>query len=199
MQLLELDDGRRIVEYARGHIESLYGGEKPLVPDDLKDFWTRKRGVFVTLKKHPSGALRGCIGYPEPALPFGLALEEAAESAAKKDPRFPPVIGEELTEIVLEVSVLTPPKLIDVGGSDQLLEEIKVGRDGLIAGKGYLRGLLLPQVPVEQGWSAKEFLEHTCMKAGLNRKDWLDSEVSFESFQAQIFSEKSPGGKVEKH
>jgi len=193
---LTLDEGREIVSYTRSVISANYGGDRPKTPKDLEKLFSEKRGVFVTLEKHPEGKLRGCIGFPEPRLPFGQGVSEAAISAATADPRFPPVRSEELSSLTIEVSVLSKPKLIKVEKPIDYLKEVVVGRDGLIAERGYFRGLLLPQVPVEWNWDGKEFLAHTCMKAGLPPECWLDGETKLYAFQAQVFSEIEPKGEV---
>ena len=135
----------------------------------MQDLLTEKRGVFVTLykKKH----LRGCIGFPEPILPLGIALIKAAKAAAFEDPRFSPLSTSELKEIKIEITLLTKPKKTDP-------KKIKVGKDGLIIKKGFNSGLLLPQVAVEYKWDAKTFLEQTCLKAGLDKDAWKDAESS---------------------
>ncbi|MDH7509336.1 MAG: TIGR00296 family protein [Methanomassiliicoccales archaeon] len=154
-----------------------------------------KRGVFVTLSTYPDHDLRGCIGYPEPIFSLEKALINAAQSACH-DPRFPPLREHELKGIVVEVSILTPPQMIKVSDPKKLPEQIIVGEDGLIVEMGPFRGLLLPQVPVEYGWGAEEFLSHTCMKAGLTPDCWLDKRARFFKFQAEIFAEEKPYGPV---
>jgi len=184
------------VEYARKILEGHYKGEEPEPPRELKDLVTEKRGCFVTLKKHPSSDLRGCIGYTEPIYPLKKSLKKAALGAALNDPRFPQVREEELDSLTVEVSVLTNPELIQVDEPGEYPEKIMVGRDGLIVEKGPRKGLLLPQVPVEQGWGVKEFLNHTCMKAGLTPDQWLNTETRIYAFQAQVYRERSPEGEV---
>ncbi len=138
-----------------------------------------KSGVFVTLKK--KGALRGCIGFVVAEEPLYLAVRDMAISAATRDPRFPPLRPSEIDEIDIEISVLTPFRRVED------VDEIEVGRDGLMIRKDFMSGLLLPQVPVEQGWDRKTFLEHTCYKAGLPSNAWKDAEIW--KFQALVFSE----------
>jgi len=191
---LTLDQGGDLVKYARAVIEGHYSGGKPDVPASLAEIFKEKRGVFVTL--HKDSELRGCIGFPEPTHPLGAAVESAALSSALEDPRFPPVGKAELDRIVVEVSVLTEPRLVEVKDPREYAEKVKVGCDGLIAEQGWCRGLLLPQVPVEWNWDAEEFLCHTCGKAGLPQTAWLGKGFRLYSFQAQIFSEESPRGKV---
>jgi len=193
---LTLEQGKEVVAYARRVLGAHFGGGKPEVPDILADVFAEDRGVFVTLKTHPGENLRGCIGFPEPVKPLGLAVEEAAVFAATDDPRFPPVKGGELEGLTVEVSVLTPPQLIEVEKPTDYPKHVVVGRDGLIVRTGYTSGLLLPQVPVEWGWGTEEFLSHTCTKAGLPPDCWLDPGTKIYKFAAQVFSEKEPGGEV---
>ena len=123
------------------------------------------------------------------------AIKEAAVSACH-DPRFPPLRSDEIDSIIVEVSILTKPAEIKVKEPEEYIKKIKVGRDGLIAEQGFYRGLLLPQVAVEYGWNALQFLEETCMKAGLMPDCWRDRRTKIYSFQAHVFSEVEPRGKV---
>lgn len=141
----------------------------------------RKCGAFVTLKKK-NGALRGCIGHIVAEKPLFLVIRDMAIAASTQDYRFPPVKPSEIDNIEIEISVLTPMQKVNSA------DEIKVGRDGLLIRRGYNSGLLLPQVPVEQGWDKETFLEHTCYKAGLPPDAWKSSELW--KFQAIVFSEK---------
>lgn len=161
---------------------------------DMPESFMEKRGVFVTINTYPLHELRGCIGYPEPIFPLGTALVKAAQGACY-DPRFPPLGPEEVDHIVIEVTVLTPPELIE-GDRRDLPRRVVVGRDGLIAERGPFRGLLLPQVPVEWNWDAETFLCQTCMKAGLPPDCWLDPDTKIYRFQGEIFSEVEPRGRV---
>ncbi|MEM3342210.1 MAG: TIGR00296 family protein [Thermoplasmata archaeon] len=158
--------------------------------------FSKNYGVFCTLDTYPEKELRGCIGFPEPIFPLRKAIVMAAWNASSRDPRFDMVEKDELDKIVVDVSILTPPALIEYGSPDELVKKVKVGRDGLIAEKGWFRGLLLPQVPVELGWNVEEFLSHTCMKAGLSKNEWKKGDVKFYSFQGLVFSEESPNGNV---
>lgn len=193
--MITLADGKMLVELARKQIASrLLGGtmDLPELPSGFHD----KSGVFVTLLSYPEKELRGCIGYPEPSLPLIEGLLDAAYSAATRDPRFYPVKSDELDNIVIEVTVLTPPKHLVAGDARELPSLIKVGRDGLIIEKGFYKGLLLPQVPIEWGWDEEEFLSQTCVKAGLSPKAWMGEGVEVYTFSGQIFSEESPKGKI---
>lgn len=191
---LSLEQGRDLVRYARAVIEGNFSGEKPMVPASLTEAFREDRGVFVTL--HKGKELRGCIGYPEPTHPLGHAVEHGALSAALEDPRFPSVEEGEMDDILVEVSVLTKPELVEVEEPKDYVGRVCVGRDGLIAEKGFSRGLLLPQVPVEWGWDSETFLCQTCTKAGLAPATWMDDDFKLYSFTAQIFSEESPRGEV---
>jgi len=149
------------------------------VSDKLKD----KFGVFVTLHKH--GQLRGCIGYIEGLAPLYQAVMEMAKSAAFNDPRFNPVTMKEVPELEIEISVLSPLKKV------KDVQEIQVGKHGIIIQQGFHRGLLLPQVATEWGWNREEFLEQTCYKAGLPKDSWKDASSEIFIFSAEIFSEKN--------
>lgn len=141
--------------------------------------------AFVTLKK--KGRLRGCIGYTEAVAPLFRVVQECAVAAATEDPRFPPVAPGELPSIDLEISVLTP--LVPVRA-----EEVEVGRHGLVVSHQGRRGLLLPQVPVEQGWDRETFLDRTCVKAGLPPDAWRRG-ATLQAFTAEVFGETG-GGKT---
>jgi uncharacterized protein (TIGR00296 family) len=143
--------------------------------------------------------LRGCIGIINPTSALLDSVIEAAESSAFKDPRFPPVQSEEIKEITIEVSVLTPPELIKVDNPLEYSNHINVGRDGLIIGKGWRKGLLLPQVPIEWGWDSIDFLSQCCIKAGLSPNEWKNRETEVYKFQAIIFKEDNPNGNISRH
>ncbi len=195
MRLLTLEEGTFAVKFARAVIENYLQG-KDVIVEDYPEVFNEKRGCFCTLHTYPERELRGCIGFPEPILPLIEALKEAAISAATRDPRFPPVTLGEMDNIVVEVSILTKPELIRVTHPKEYLNEIVIGRDGLIIEYGPYRGLLLPQVPVEYGWDVEEYLAHLCLKAGLPPDAWLLEGVKIYRFHAQIFEEVEPRGKV---
>lgn len=172
--------GALLLTLARQAIETyLHDGKRIHYPDEpwLKE----KKGVFVTLRKH--GMLRGCIGYPEAILPLGEALIRAAISAATQDPRFPPVSIDELPHIKLEVSVLSPLEPVSS------IDEVEVGRHGLVVIRGDHRGLLLPDVAVEYGWDRETFLAHTCMKADLEPDAWRLSGTTVLRFTVEKYVE----------
>ena len=97
---------------------------------------------------------------------------------------------------MIDVTALTPPEEITYGSPAELIKMVKIGRDGLIARKGRMSGLLLPQVPVEWGWNVEDFLSHTCSKAGLSPDEWRRGTVTFERFSGRVFGEKTPGGEI---
>jgi hypothetical protein len=123
---------------------------------------------------------------------------DSAINAATQDPRFYPLSLKELSKVVFEVSVLTPPEHVEVKNPKEYLSEIKVGEDGLIVEKGFYRGLLLPQVPIEWGWCEEEFLCQCCVKAGLPPDSWLTKDAKIYKFKAIIFEEESPLGEVKR-
>lgn len=188
------EDGRLAVKIARAAIDHAVKGDK--MPDiEIPKIFEEKSGAFVTLNSYPDHNLRGCIGYPVPHYSLVISVMKGAEGATT-DPRFPPLAEDELDVIVIEVSLLTPPELIEVNSPKDYLDKIIIGRDGLILEKGMNRGLLLPQVPVEWGWDVEEFLAHTCNKAGLLPDAWLDAGTRIYSFSGEIFTEIEPRGEV---
>jgi hypothetical protein len=140
--------------------------------------------------------LRGCIGYPYPTEPLAKAVIESAISSATQDPRFYPISLSELDNVVFEISVLTPPQLIETKKSSEYPSKVKVGEDGLIVERGMYKGLLLPQVPVEWKWDCEEFLCQCCIKAGLPPDNWLLDGTRIYKFQAIIFEEEKPRGEI---
>ena len=193
------ENGTYLVKLARQTVEGYVTKKtKPEVPDDVPKALTAKSGVFVTLNSITGEhvELRGCIGRPYPTQPLVEATIDSAVDASTNDPRFPPVAQRELDSILVELSILTPPKRINWSKPQELMDHVKIGRDGLIASRGMWRGLLLPQVPVEWGWNTKQFLEHTCNKAGLPLDAWKDTKTEFMSFQAEIFGEETPKGEI---
>jgi uncharacterized protein (TIGR00296 family) len=195
--MYSLEDGVFLIRLARNTIEKLLREEGPIsLPDDAPEKLKENAGVFVTLTTYPEHDLRGCIGYPEPSLPLVEATVKAAVSAAAEDPRFPPLLEGELEGTIIEVTVLTPPELIEVESPKEYVEKIEIGRDGLIIENGLHRGLLLPQVPVDQGWSVEEFLSYACMKAGLIGDCWCDGKTNIYKFEGIVFSEIEPLGEV---
>jgi AmmeMemoRadiSam system protein A len=175
-------DKKLLFQTARESIGAHLKGQPPAALKTPPANLMEPRGVFVTLQRQ--GRLRGCIGLLEAVKPLLPAVQEMAVAAAFQDFRFPPLQADELADLNLEISVLTPMRLIDK------LEEIQVGRHGLYIIRGVNRGLLLPQVATEHHWDRFTFLEHTCVKAGLPPDAWRDPAVKIYVFSAEILSEQ---------
>jgi AmmeMemoRadiSam system protein A len=150
-------------------------------PEDFDDTLRQPAGAFVTLTR--GGDLRGCIGSIQAVEPLYKAVASSAVSAAFRDPRFPPLRPGELDSLELEISVMGPIERVTK------VEDIVVGRDGLIVSRGPYAGLLLPQVATEYGWDRQTFLEHTCRKAGLPPDAWRAQDCRIEKFSAFVFGE----------
>ncbi len=192
--MINFDQGKKAVEYARSVIEEIVRYKK-IPENDLNGIFEEKHGAFVTINTYPDHNLRGCIGIPLPVMSLKEAIAEGARSATH-DPRFPHLAEYELDDIVVEVTILGVPESINVSNSEEYLSKIEIGRDGLIVEQGFSKGLLLPQVPVEQNWDKKEFLSHTCMKAGLMPNAWFDKKTKISKFSGQIFYEVKPRGEI---
>jgi AmmeMemoRadiSam system protein A len=185
------EQGAWAVHHARDVVETtVETGSRPPAPNDPDPVFDVESGAFVTLRR--DAALRGCIGRPRPTQPLLEALRSAAVGAATDDPRFPPVEPDELSAITVEVSLLSPPRPLERVDP----EGVTVGQDGLIVRRDGQRGLLLPQVAVDQGWDAEAFLRATCRKAGLPEDSWERPATSVDRFRAQVFAETEPAGPV---
>ncbi|HEA70970.1 hypothetical protein LCGC14_1112260 [marine sediment metagenome] len=198
-----LEDGKTLITFARDNIEFFLKNKKRIpIPKEIEEKFKEKYGAFVTLNKIKGNdsELRGCIGYIEPIYSLFDVIHRVSISSAIEDPRFPSVTLEEMEKIIIELSLLTPPKLIEVKDPNEYLIKIVIGRDGLIVERGTNKGLLLPQVPVDHGrnWDVKTFLSHTCSKAWLDPDAWKDLKTKIYSFQAILFEEKTPRGEVER-
>jgi AmmeMemoRadiSam system protein A len=178
---LSAADQEVLFRVARECIRAHLKGETPQLPATLSPDLRQPRGVFVTLTRQ--GRLRGCIGYLEAVKPLNAAVQEMAVAAAFSDPRFPPLREEELADLQVEISILTPMRRIDK------VEDIQVGRHGLYLERGPNRGLLLPQVATEYGWDRLTFLKQTCVKAGLPENAWQDPATRIFIFSADILHE----------
>ncbi len=194
--------GEYLVKLARRTIETFLRSKIKIkspkdAPSDLKD----QSGVFVTLHRIDQGdkpVLRGCIGrIQSPGSTLIQSTIDSAIDAIIHDYRFPNVTYSELDKITIEVTVLSIPKKIEVNDPEEYFDIIEIGRHGLIAERGSIqRGLLLPQVPVEQGWDIKSYLDYVCQKAGLPSNSWQNLETAISSFEGFIFSEISPNGEI---
>ena len=141
----------------------------------------QERGAFVTLTKH--GQLRGCIGYVAPIKPLYLTVRDVATMAALRDTRFHPVTTDELGDLSYEISVLSPLRRV------RDVEEIRIGRDGLLIHGDDHEGLLLPQVASDEKWDRPTFLEEVCYKAGLSAHAWQSPDSDLFRFTALVFGE----------
>jgi uncharacterized protein (TIGR00296 family) len=196
---LSQKEGETLVELARKAVEEYLKSRKTIkTPENVSEKLLKPCGVFVTINSIERGEkeLRGCIGYPYPTTPLVQAVIESAINAATQDPRFEPLSPRELDKVVFEVSVLTPPEIVEVKKSTEYPTKIRVGMDGLIVERGMYKGLLLPQVPVEWEWNEEEFLCQCCGKAGLPPDCWLMNGTKIYTFQAIIFEEEKPKGEV---
>ena len=174
-------DKKMLLGIARESIK--YRLAKKAIPEFKidSDVLQRKRGAFVTLKKH--GQLRGCIGSFEAGEPLCETVENMARSAAFNDPRFSRVTEEELSDLKIEISVLTPLRKI------KDINEIEIGKHGIYIVKGFHRGVLLPQVATDYKWDKVTFLKETCQKAGLPFNAWEERDTEIYIFSADIFAE----------
>ena len=172
---------KALLDIARKTIEARLTGESIPELQSCSEVLQEKRGAFVTLKKHDH--LRGCIGYIEARKPLYKIVGEMALAAAFDDPRFPPLKPDELKNMAVEISILSPLKEV------KDINEIKVGTHGLYITKGFHSGLLLPQVATEYGWDRLTFLRETCYKAGLQRDAWKEKDTKVFIFSAEIIGE----------
>jgi len=198
---LSQKEGEYLVRLARKAAEEhLKNGKIIPIPKGASPKLRERCGVFVTINSVKSGEkeLRGCIGYPYPTTLLAQAAIESAINSATQDPRFYPLTLKELDNVVFEVSVLTPPEQVTTEDPRKYPSKIKVGKDGLIIEGGGYKGLLLPQVPVEWEWNEEEFLCQCCIKAGLPPDSWLLKDTKIYKFQATIFEEETPKGKIKR-
>ena len=179
---MELDEKQkeRLLKIARSSIEGYLKKGKIVKFEESDPLLIKKQGAFVTLTKE--GKLRGCIGSMVGVMPLYETIAKMAIEAAVRDPRFPSLQMDELSKIHIEISVLSELKLIDD------VNEIKVGRDGILIRKGFSSGVLLPQVAAEYGWDRTTFLEQTSRKAGLPPDAYKEGAQIY-IFTAQIFGE----------
>jgi AmmeMemoRadiSam system protein A len=176
------DACQELLRIARRSVERCTAGEAPKSPESEHPALAEPRGVFVTLTR--DGHLRGCIGSLVAAAPLGVGVQQMAKKAALQDPRFRPVRPEEVENLHIEISVLTPLRPLED------VSKVEVGRHGLLIAQGGASGVLLPQVPVELGWDRRTFLEQVCRKAGLPASAYLEDDIRLWSFEAQVFGEE---------
>lgn len=191
-------EGEQLVKIAREAVETYI--RRAMVPaKDDRIVFSDKMGVFVTLNhlnENGEEHLRGCIGFPLPEKGLYQSVVEAAIGAATIDPRFSPLVESELSRIIFELSFLTPPQLIQVVHPTDYYDHIKIGRDGLILRWEKGSALLLPQVAKRFGWDVDEFLLNLCYKGGTTPDAWVLPESKLYKFQAQVYIESEPKGRV---
>lgn len=156
-----------------------FSSKKITYPKPVSPKLEEKLGVFVTLKKQ--GRLRGCIGQIIGQKPLWQSVIDMAKAAAFEDPRFKPVSQEEIEELEIEISLLSPFQKVED------LNQIIPGKHGLFIRQGFYSGLLLPQVATEWNFTREEFLKHTCLKAGLKENCYQDPRTEIYIFQAEVF------------
>ncbi|OHD57028.1 MAG: hypothetical protein A2Y33_08865 [Spirochaetes bacterium GWF1_51_8] len=182
---LSAEQKKELLRTVRATIERKLELADPIPMPGLNDeIFGQKFGLFVTLTIEDN--LRGCIGYVEGVKPIREAVQEMSVQAAFHDPRFYPLTAKEYPGLSVEISILYPVEEV------ANLEDIAVGRDGLILEKGYRRGLLLPQVATEYGWDRTRFLNETCRKAGLEPFAWENGAKVYK-FEAEVFNETDTG------
>jgi len=179
-QLLNRNQQKFLLSLARKAIKHYLEKGETITAETTDKIFQEKRGAFVTLKVNDQ--LRGCIGYPLPYKTLIETIIEAAIAAATQDFRFQPLSPEELAQTKIEISALSLPRSV------KNIREIEVGKHGIIVSKGFNKGLLLPQVPVEWNWDLETYLKHGCLKAGLDEDEWKKG-AQIEIFTAQVFSE----------
>ena len=180
MPSLSEADRQAALQLARTAVGDAVSHRKPVDQPIHYGILAERRGVFVTL--HVRGRLQGCIGVVEPDGPLGSAIARCAASAALEDPRFAPMREEQLGDLAIEISLLSPPALISP-------DAIEIGRHGLLIVLHAQRGLLLPQVAIEHHLTREQFLEETCRKAGLPREAWRDPEARIFGFTCEVVSD----------
>jgi len=191
-------EGTELVQLARTAVTAYLSESKIIKPEVNTD---TVAGAFVTLiylTRTREEHLRGCVGIPLPEKRLRQSVVEAAIAAATQDPRFPRVDLNELSNIIFEVSVLTPPEQLRCPPLEYR-NLIRIGTDGLILNWKHGSGLLLPQVPLELNWDVDEYLARICYKAGATPDAWLDQSSTLYRFQAAIFKETEPQGRVVRH
>jgi len=174
-------DRVELLRIARAAVRARASGAPAPASVQPSDALARQAAVFATL--HLGDKLRGCIGHLQADRPLARAVAECATAACSEDPRFPPVTVEEVPALHIELSILGPFEPV---GS---LDEIEIGRHGLLVEHGWRRGLLLPQVATEWKWDRRMFAEQTCHKAGLARDAWPARGATLWKFEAEVFGE----------
>ena len=175
--MLTPDDQERLLVLARLALDARVR-EEPAPPMAGHGGLEEELGAFVTIRCQ--GELRGCLGQIEPRGPLWRAVMRLAAEVSHADPRFEPVRADELHAIDIEISVLTLPAEVPS------IDAIQIGRHGVMVEQGRRRGVLLPHVAVERRWDGAAFVEHACVKAGLEGDAWRRGARVL-VFEAQVF------------
>ncbi len=184
--MLNKQEKEYLLNIARKSITAAVNHDQPPQPVDCPENLLQPSGAFVTIHKFDD--LRGCIGFVEAVKPLIETIVETAAHAAINDPRFLPLTSDDLEDIKIEISVLSPLKLIED------VNEIQVGEHGILMEEGFNRGLLLPQVATEYNWDRETFLNQTARKARLPINAWKKKSTKIRIFTAEIFNEESING-----
>ncbi|MBW1846006.1 MAG: AmmeMemoRadiSam system protein A [Deltaproteobacteria bacterium] len=188
MTSLRGEDKITLLKLARSVIKSAIDKNvKVIRPETATPELNNKKGCFVTL--HKKGALRGCIGTIEPVKSLIAAVEDNALNAAFRDPRFPSLTVNELSDVDLEISVLSPPTVLEYQDHEDLKNKLKPGVHGVILSKDWRSATFLPQV-WEQLPDIEVFLGHLCQKAGMADSCWMDKDIVIKVYEVEYFSEK---------
>ena len=188
------DEQQLLLADARESIASKLEGRQPQYPGEAAESAVLREpcGAFVTLHKLGGGtkggeggrSLRGCIGRMTASLPLVETVRVMAREAAFGDPRFPPLRPGELEMCHIEISALSPMSVCPDP------RQVKVGVHGLYLMRGGRSGVLLPQVPLEQGWNLDEYLDYICVKAGLPPQSYNAADATLYTFTAVVFGEE---------
>jgi len=179
---LSAEEKRVLLKLVRDTIELYLKDGTRVDTPPAEGIFGEECGAFVTL--HKKGGLRGCIGNMVGRGPLAETIREMAIASATGDPRFSRVSPDELADIDIEISVLSPMRQIKDPA------EVQVGTHGILMRRGMCQGVLLPQVASEYGWDRETFLQQTCHKAGLPADAWKDPDTVIEIFSAEVFGEK---------
>lgn len=182
--MLSKEQKGKLLKLARTTMEKYIN--QGIIPkfEDKDPVFMEHFGAFVTI--HKKGSLRGCIGIIEGRQPLFETIIEMAIEASRNDPRFDPVMPDEIKDIDVEISVLTPKRRVNS------IDEIELGKHGVIVKRGFAGGVYLPQVATETGWTKEQFMASLCSgKAGLSADAYKDPKTEIYVFEAEVFGEKS--------
>ena len=193
--MLTLEDGKALITLARESIVYHFSKKEPKLDAAVLKRFSTRLGAFVNI--YINDKLRGSMGYHEPLYPLYEAVVKAAKSAAFSDPRYPSLGRNELDKITIEVSVLSPPRVMEVRNPEDYLTTIQAGKEGVVVKGLFDTGILLPQTAIDNKWDVKTFIEQACLQGGMKKDVWLDfSQTYIYKFQCQAFREKGANKEV---